>query len=50
MFDFKKEVAKFKPILEIDEIEKSIHNNEVHDMMDLLKDINKKNKISDDKE
>ena len=39
MFDFKKEVAKFKPILEIDQIETAIHNNEVQDIMDLLKDV-----------
>ncbi len=37
MFDFKKEVNRYKPITEVDEIEQSIHDNEVQDIMDLLK-------------
>lgn len=36
MFDFKKEINRFKPILEIDEVENSINTNEVQDIMDLL--------------
>lgn len=37
MFDFKKEVNRYKPIMEIEEVEKAIHNNEVQDIIDLLK-------------
>ena len=36
MFDFKKEINRFKPILEIDDVENSINTNEVQDIMDLL--------------
>lgn len=37
MFDFKKEVNRYKPIMEIEEVEQAIHNNEVQDIIDLLK-------------
>ena len=37
MFDFKKEVNKFRPMTEVGDIENSILNNEVQDIMDLLR-------------
>ena len=37
MFDFKKEIAKYKPMHEIDEIEKVITENEIQDIMDMFK-------------
>lgn len=37
MFDFKKEVNRYKPIMEIEDVEQAIHNNEVQDIIDLLK-------------
>lgn len=43
MLDFKKELEKFKPINEIDDIEESIANDELQDIMDLLKEVGKNN-------
>ncbi len=37
MLDFKKEILKYKPILEVEEIESSINSDEIKDMMDILK-------------
>lgn len=37
MIQFDKELEKFKPILEIDHIEEHIGNEEIKDMIDLLK-------------
>ena len=37
MFDFKKEIAKYKPMHEIDEIEKVITENEIQDIMHMFK-------------
>lgn len=36
MFDFKKEIAKYKPLHEIEEIEKVINENEIQDIMDMF--------------
>ena len=36
MIDFKEELSKFKPILEIDELEENLENDGLKDMMDLL--------------
>ena len=36
MIDFKEELSKFKPILEIDELEENLEDGGVKDMMDLL--------------
>ncbi|HHW68234.1 MAG: hypothetical protein PWP07_1095 [Epulopiscium sp.] len=41
MLDFKEELRKFKPILEIDHIEEAIQSNEVKDILDLLTQITK---------
>lgn len=45
MIDFKSELNKFKPILEIDDVEDTIRNDEIQDVMDLLKQISQDNKI-----
>ena len=37
MFDFKKEISKYKPMHEIDEIEKVITENEIQDIRDMFK-------------
>lgn len=48
MIDFNEELSKFKPILEIEDIEDNIKNEEVLDIIDILKRIIKdKNKIKD---
>ena len=36
MLDFKEELKKFKPVLGMDDVEKSIKSDEVKDVMDLL--------------
>ena len=39
MIDFKKELERYKPIIEVDDIDKSLKTDEVHDIIDLLEDI-----------
>jgi len=39
MINFKQELEKYKPMLEVDKIEEDILNDEVHDIVDLLQDI-----------
>jgi len=36
MINFEEEVSKYKPILNIDDVEHSIQTDEIKDMMDLL--------------
>lgn len=37
MIDFEKELEKFKPIMEIGHIEEQIENEEMKDLIDLIK-------------
>ena len=46
MLDFKKEVSKYEPLLETEDIEKAINSDEIQDVMDLLQHITKR--ISED--
>ncbi len=39
MIDFKREIQKYKPIMEVDDIENSINSDETKDMMDILKQL-----------
>jgi len=39
VIDFKKELERYKPIIEVDDIDKSLKTDEVHDIIDLLEDI-----------
>ena len=41
MLDFKEELNKFKPILEVDRIEEALQSNEIKDVLDLLTHITK---------
>lgn len=41
MLDFKEEISKYKPILGVNEIEKSVNNDDVKDIMDLLAHLSK---------
>lgn len=41
MFDFREELNKFKPSLEVDHVEEVIKSNEIKDMLDLLTHIAK---------
>jgi len=36
MINFEEEISKYKPILNIDDVEHSIQTDEIKDMMDLL--------------
>lgn len=47
MLDFKEEVSKYKPILEVDEIEKSVQNDDIKDVMDLLSHLSEQIKKPD---
>lgn len=42
MLDFEKELEGFKPIAEIDDIEDEIANDDLEDMLDILKAISDK--------
>ncbi len=44
MINFKEEILKYEPILEIDNIEEAIHQNELQDMYDMLQHISEQNK------
>ena len=44
MLDFEKELEKFEPSLEMEEVEDAIIKNDTSDMMDLLKEIIEGNK------
>lgn len=39
MIDFKTEIKKYQPLLEIEEVEESIHSEEIKDIIDLLHQI-----------
>lgn len=41
MINFKEELLKYHPILEIDNIENAIHSSETKDMLDILTHISK---------
>lgn len=48
MIDFSEELKKYKPLLGMEDVEKSIHSEESTDIMDLLQYI--KRQISTEKE
>ncbi len=41
MIDFKEELLKYQPILELDNIEDAIHSGEMQDMLDILQHISR---------
>ncbi|MDR1066515.1 MAG: hypothetical protein LBL35_03640 [Clostridiales bacterium] len=42
MIDFREEIAKYKPIMEMEDVEASIQSEETRDIMDLLQYITKR--------
>ncbi|MBE6007689.1 MAG: hypothetical protein E7235_00655 [Lachnospiraceae bacterium] len=44
MINFKEELLKFEPVLEIENIEKSIYENELVDILDMLNYISGRDK------
>lgn len=41
MINFNEEILKFKPIVEIDDIEDFLTNDEIYDIIDIIKEITK---------
>lgn len=41
MIDLKKEILKYKPVMEVEDVENSISSDEIQDMMDILKQFSK---------
>ena len=39
MLDYEEELKKFKPSLEVDDIENAVHQEDLTDMTDLLKQV-----------
>ena len=44
MLDFEEELKKFKPSLEVEEIEDAVYQEDLTDMSDLLKQLMEQNK------
>ncbi|MDF2614917.1 MAG: hypothetical protein K0S71_2703 [Clostridia bacterium] len=42
MIDFKKELEKFSPLLDVDHIEDRIGKDDIKDLIDVLKEFNQK--------
>jgi hypothetical protein len=42
MIDFKEEIAKYKPIMEMEDVEASVQSEETRDIMELLQYITKR--------
>lgn len=39
MINFKEELAKYRPIMELDQIESSLHPSQMQDLLDILQHI-----------
>lgn len=48
MIDFKEEMNKYKPVLEVDGVEAAVRSDEIKDLMDMLQHIT--DQITADKE
>lgn len=44
MFNFKEELSRYQPILEIDQMEDALHASEMQDLLDILQHIAKEKK------
>lgn len=44
MLNFEEELKKFKPSLEVEEIEQAVYNEDLTDMTDILRDMIEKSK------
>ena len=47
MINYEEELKKFKPCLEVTEVEQAIHNQELTDIMDIFKEMLDKKSASD---
>lgn len=48
MIDFKEEINKYRPVMQIEDVETAVHSDEIKDVMDMLQYITKQ--IATDKE
>ncbi len=49
MIDFKREIQRYKPVMEVDDIESSINSDEIKDMIDILTQLsNQKTIVNND--
>jgi hypothetical protein len=48
MINFKEEIQKYKPVLEVEQVEDSVYSDEIEDLLEILQYMNKKIKKSDD--
>jgi len=39
MLDFEEELRKFKPVLEVEDIEEAVYQEDLTDMSDLIRDV-----------
>jgi|GEM_PF-2213129 len=46
MIDFKTELDKYKPILEVEQVEAAVQSDEMQDLMDVLQHISRNNTLS----
>lgn len=44
MLNFEEELKKFKPILEVEDIEEAVYQEDMTDMTDILREMMKQNK------
>lgn len=47
MINFKEEILKYKPILEVEQVEDAVYTDEIQDLLEILQYMNKKIKNSD---
>ncbi|NLL70067.1 MAG: hypothetical protein GX238_02925 [Epulopiscium sp.] len=50
MIDFKEELKKYKPCLEVEDLESDIRSDEIQDLLDILQSIVKKQNQNNNKE
>ena len=44
MLDFKTELKKYQPLMELEEVEETIHSEEIRDIIDLIQHISNNRK------
>ncbi len=50
MLDFEEELKKFRPSLEVDEVEDAIYSHDLADLTDLIVELEKERKHSQDRQ
>jgi hypothetical protein len=47
MIDFKEEISRYKPVLGLDDVERTVKSDDMKDVLDLLQYISKKIDVGD---